>query len=135
MTIRLSKLTRRTLYCCLVLTTLTQRCGAQDRAITISITVPLLLVVCGLILISVCFCIYQCQTYRNRRNYNSRRLSQTLNNYDVIQRTNHARQTATSRPIIAARPHPAMMSSLSETSFNLSPTRTDSHIVPQTFEQ
>ena len=136
----LSRLERESYYCSiLVLISLIQRCKAQDinidSATTITISVPALLFVTVLVLISICFCAYQCQTYQSRRNYYSRRYRQSIRN------RNHQRiNNPQNRFIIAARPHPALTSLSSDTSLSDTPSPTTgnqsatSQIVPQTFE-
>lgn len=106
-------------YKCLVfaLISLVQRCQAQEidstTTITISASIPALLFVIGLVLISVCFCAYQCQTYQSRRNYFSRRYRQSIRNRN---------QNLQNQLVISARPHPALTSLSSDTSLSDTPS-------------
>ena len=117
-----SRLERESYYCSiLALISLFQRCKAQDigSATTITISVPALLFVTALALISICFCAYQCQTYRSRKNYLSRRYRQSIRN------RNHQRiNNAQNRFVISARPHPALTSLSSDTSLSDTPSPT-----------
>lgn len=124
----MSKITERSRLereCCpysvLVLISLVQRSQAQniDSTTTIAISIPVLIFVVGLALISICFCAYQCQIYQSRRNYYSRRYRQSIRN------RNHQRiNNPQNQFIIAARPHPALTSLSSDTSLSDTPSPT-----------
>jgi hypothetical protein len=139
----LSRLEKESYYSSLlVLISLIQRCKAQDidDATTIAITVPALLVVVVFVLISICFCTYQWQTYQSRRNYLSRRYRQSIRNRNHQRIANNNPQN---RFVISARPHPALTSLSSDTSLSDTPSpglvtagnhSVTSPTVPQAFE-
>ena len=118
----LSRLERESYYSSLlVLISLFQGCKAQhiDSATTITITVPALMFVVALVLISICFCTYQWKIYQSRRNYFSRRYRQSIRNRNHQGINNNLQNQ---RFVISARPHPALTSLSSDTSLSDTPS-------------
>ena len=116
-------------HCCLVLISLAHRCEAQDSGKTITISIPTLLLASGFTLICICFCVYQCQIFQSRRNYNLRRYRQTIHNHNVrrISQIINTQSLSTS----AAQPQSAQTSIPLYSSLNHPAQPTTSQTVPQ----